>query len=259
MHKSPIVLLVTVAVFFLCSLASARRLVVAYIEYPPYSYTHDGDLDGILAKSTRKIMQAADIDAEYVAMPGKRIVTLMTAGEPLCAIGAFRTAGRESFAWFSPPTYRNAPLVVVHRSSDERFRNMVSLADVLDDAELILGLQQGYSLGNVMDSLIRMRVRHVREVTADLKHLVLMIEGKRLDYAFLAPEGISELLKYTGSRDGDISWFRPDGMPEGTSRHIMCSQSVPESVRQRIAKAVRAIPMPAWSQFESTSSPVHSR
>lgn len=249
-----IFILSAVLVATLCSFGDAvvaAELQVAYIEYPPFSYSTDGKLDGILADSTRAVMERAGIDADYRSMPGKRIVTLMMAGEPLCAIAAFRTPGRESFAWFSPPTYRNAPLAVVHRSDDPRFSGKRTLDEVLNDPELILGLQNGYSLGTKLDRQISLRVRHVRQATADLEHLVRMIENERLDYAFLSPEGISGLLEFTGAHGDKISWFVPDGMPKGETRHIMCSRTVPEEVRTSIEEAVKAVPNPVW---EKTSS-----
>lgn len=245
------VVFILIAILAMAATSSAEELKVAYIEYPPFSYTEDGKLGGILADATREVMRRAGVDATYQAMPGKRIVTLMMAGEPVCAIAAFRTPGRESFAWFSPPTYRNAPLAVVHRSGDTRFEKLRTLDAVLDSPDLVLGLQNGYSLGSRMDREISLRVRKVRQATADLEHLVRMIESERLDYAFLSPEGISGLIEFTGSHQGKISWYVPEGMPKGETRHIMCSRTVPQDVRDRIAKAVEQTPMPVWNRTSS--------
>lgn len=228
-----------------CS-SAAQELDVAYLEYPPYMYTEDGRFEGILADATREVMDEAGIDANYKVLPAKRILTLMMAGEKLCAIGAFRTPGRESYAWFSDVTYQNSPLAVIHRSSDERFDKKRTLTDILDDPDLVMGKMYGYSLGSMLDHEINMRVRRVREVTADLQQFLRMIEIDRVDYAFFSPEGIRGLMATSGTEPGSLEWFIPEGMPEGQTRHIICSLSVPKDVRKRINDAVNKVEFPRW-------------
>jgi hypothetical protein len=94
---------------------AADQLNVSYFERPPYYLTTPaGDASGFLVEKTKKILQAANVNARFISLkPNKIIFIIKHANLPHCSIGWFKKPEREAFAKFTKPIYQDRPLVLL--------------------------------------------------------------------------------------------------------------------------------------------------
>ncbi|WP_461209619.1 substrate-binding periplasmic protein [Desulfocurvus sp. DL9XJH121] len=223
-------------------LAGGGTLTVYYFERPPYYYTHDGHPAGFLVLRAREMFEAAGVPARFESTPSKRILHRLRAGEPCCSVGWFRTPGREEFAWFTEPIHRDKELVALFgRGVASAVYGHADVASLVSDRSLVLGVVDGFSYGRVVDELLRRLAPPVERVTATQRRMVAMMCQGRFDYMFVAPEEADVLLSEASPRLGALLLHLLAGVPEGNTRHIVCSKSVPAEVRRRLDRAIRAL------------------
>jgi Bacterial extracellular solute-binding proteins, family 3. len=216
------------------------RLLVCYLEFPPYYYTNSaGEPDGFLLAKTDAILRRAGISPVYESMPAKRILRAMRTTDPVCSIGWFMTDERQDFARFSHEIYRNKPLEVLYlKENAARFQGRDTLAQLTADKSLLFGVLDGYSLGSVVDSIMAREAPSVHLVNGDYPQLVRMLAMNRFTCILVAPEEIESLVsKNRLPRDVFTAKVMSD-IPSGNSRHLMFSRGVPDRVVARINAAI---------------------
>jgi polar amino acid transport system substrate-binding protein len=223
--------------------AAQLRLLVCYLEFPPYYYTNNaGQPDGFLLGKADAILRGAGISPVYESMPAKRILRALRTNDPVCSIGWFMTEERRSFAKFSHEIYRNKPLEVLYlKENAARFQSRDTLEQLTTDKSLIFGLLEGYSLGPAVDDIIAQGKPSVHRVNGDYPQLVRMLAMNRFTCILVAPEEIESLvMKNRLPRDIFAAKTMSD-IPSGNSRHLMFSQGVPDRVIARINAAIDAM------------------
>lgn len=235
-------------VAFVCSWAVGAAvaqppLPVYYFERPPYYFTHDGHPTGFLLDRAVALFALAGVPARYESMPSKRIMHKLRSGEPCCSVGWFRVPEREAFARFTLPIHRDKELVALFASPKARamyaHRNVASL---LADDSLVLGVVDGFSYGRVVDNLIRTIRPRMKSLVSTQDRMVVMVAQGRFDYFFVAPEEADVLLSEADPSLGLLLLRILDGVPEGNTRHIMCSHAVPPGVVEALDAAIVALP-----------------
>ena len=233
---------------FWCSWAvgwarAGEPLSVYYFERPPYYFTHDGHPAGFLLDRAVALFALAGVPARYESMPSKRIMHKLHSGEPCCSVGWFRVPGREAFARFTLPIHRDKELVALFASpvAPAMYAHR-DVASLLADDSLVLGVVDGFSYGWVVDDLIRTIQPRMKTLVSTQDRMVAMMAQGRFDYFFVAPEEADVLLSDADPSLGLLLVHILEGVPEGNTRHIMCSRAVPPEVVEALDAAIEALP-----------------
>ncbi len=216
---------------------------VAYLERPPYYWTHDGQPKGFLLELTQHIFRLAGIEASYLPVPPNRIIAELRENKSsLCSIGWFKNHERESFARFSLPIYRDRPLVILTtKDKAERIRQYERLEDVFRDTSLVLATMASFSFGEEIDRLQRLILPRTLTISTTQSVLPRLILQGRAAYMLVAPEEIPNLL---GSANVDPKLFVELTMrdiPPGNLRHLIFNAGVPEDIMSSVNAAIMVL------------------
>jgi polar amino acid transport system substrate-binding protein len=235
-----------ISIFLLCSfvlidMAHTETLQVLYLERPPYYFTVNGRAEGFLVKLSRKLFQAANIQASFSEMPPKRIIKMIkTKDSRCCSIGWFKNPEREGFAKFSLPIYQDKSMVILTlKNKKELFQSYRNLKDVFSDNTIIFGAMSEFSYGSYIDDLLKNHTLSKIEITSRQSIIPEMILKGRATFMIIAPEEIDTLLQSSDLNPDDfISIPMPD-IPEGNKRYLMFSQDVRDETIGRINIAIQ--------------------
>lgn len=222
---------------------NATALHVVYLERPPYYWTVNGQPGGFLLNLTRRILDAAGVQADYSPHPASRILEEIRGDRvPICSIGWFRTSERESFARFSLPIYRDRPLVLLTTTDKAAlFKRHRTLREVFADTSLVMAQVASFSYGEAIDRMQKEIL--VRNLTVSTTQQVLprLILHGRASYMLVAPEEVPTLLSSAGVDPDRFVSLSMDDIPAGNLRYLMFSKSLPESTLQRINAAIEGL------------------
>lgn len=222
-------------------------LLVHYAPLPPRSYTApDGQPAGTLIEQFRGLAEQAGLKIRLQETPLKRSLhEIEQQRAPLCALGAFRTPEREVWGRYSLALSADAaPLFYATPAQAPRLKRHASAAAVLADPALLLVLVDGVSYGNQLDALIAAAPRPPLRAGIDQQRMFRMLLAGRADYSIASPEELAHLVERGELPAAGLEAVRLPGMPEGRSRHLLCSKLVPEALLQRIDAALRTKPRP---------------
>lgn len=223
--------------------AYAEPITVYYFERPPYYFTLGGHPTGFLLDRAIALFALAGVETRFESIPSKRIMHLLQSNEPCCSVGWFRTPERETFARFTKPIHWDKELVALFAYPNaETVYAHSGVASLLADESLVLGVVDGFSYGEVVDRLIRTIKPSMLSVVSTQDRMVTMVAQDRFDYIFVAPEEADMLLSEAEPGLGLLLLRVLDGVPEGNSRHIICSKSVPAEVIKALDAAIEALP-----------------
>ncbi|NQD91751.1 transporter substrate-binding domain-containing protein [Pseudomonas sp. CrR25] len=219
--------------------ATAESLTVYYIEKPPYYHTDRDEPTGFLLERTRAILSKAGIDAHFESRPAKRIQLEFEMGrEPACSIGWFKTEQRSGYAWFSLAIHRDAPMVVLTRTTlAEQIKAYPSFAALLK-SPLRLGLIDGFSYGELDARLAQ--AKH-GSITAAPTQNVRMLAAERIDYTLVDERELPYILEEADLRDARLTRLSMPDIPAGQLRYLMCSKEVDQRQRKRLDQAIQAL------------------
>lgn len=218
-------------------------LKVYYLEFPPYYYTNsDFKPDGFLLKQADTIFRQAGIEPEYESLPAKRILQEMRTLRSAASIGWFKTPQRERFASFSIGLYQNKPLQVMFLKANELlFHNKETLAELLKDDSLTLGLVEGYSYGHEVDGLIEKEAPQTQLVVGGYPQLVRLLAAGQFTYIVVAPEEVDMLIGKNRLAPELLECKKLKDMPAGNVRHLIFSKGVPDDIVNRVNRAVKGV------------------
>ena len=221
------------------SSARAEDLALYYYERPPYYQTRDGRPAGFLLEWAMAVFDDAGVEYHYESIPPGRILQRIREGEVACSVGWFKTPGRQVYARFTQPVYRDRPPMVLF--TDDNVLPMArhaSLESLLRDGSLTLGLARGFSCGPYVDAMITRLAPSVVEGEAGQEQMVAMLAQGRFDYMFVAGEEAELLVRWPGAAPGRLRYRTLDDAPQGCERHIMCSRQVPDGVVEALDRAI---------------------
>lgn len=224
--------------------AAAASLTISYFERPPYYFTTaSGKPAGFLFERTRKVVEEAGIDANYISLTPYRIIyTLHHATTPHCSIGWFRNAERELFARFSEPIYRNQSLVLLTGTEQQKqFAGLPTLRKVFSRDGLTMARMAEFSYGTYVDSLLRELTPKSVFFTGNQSNLLQAIVDHRASYMLVAPEEITMLARSIGKADKDFVSFQLEDIPEGNLRYLMCNQDLDAETLGRLNNAIKKL------------------
>ena len=218
-------------------------LRVQYIEFPPYYFTSsDGKPDGFLLKLVMQVMEKAGVRAVYESLPAKRVLSNLYSDEPIASPGWFKTPEREAFARFSRPIFENIQLrAVLLKKNAGEFQGLDSLAAILRDRRLRIGLAEGYSLGLQTDAIVADASPNVVRVVGGYSQMLLMLAEERFHYMLMPPDCIPTLIRMN-HLNPEIFVAKPlSDVSEGNKRYILYSRGVSDALIQRIDRVLELV------------------
>lgn len=222
-------------------LAASQAITVAWRDKPPYHYLDNGIEKGVLLLRAHQVFAAAGLRAHFVREPSKRIWANFQGGQRnYCSIGWYRLPEREELAQYSVPFHADPPhAVLVAPGAVAAVAAHPTLASLLADRKMVLGVADGVSYGAELDALIRGSANQVQRRTVDPEALMRMIVAGRFSYMFADVDDWNHWRAHDASMKDIVQREFPD-MPRGQLRYIVCSKDVAPAVMARINKAIDA-------------------
>lgn len=227
--------------------APAPAITVAWRDRPPYHYTENGVDKGVVLERAKQVFADAGLSARFVKMPSKRIwANFVAHTSNFCSIGWYRIPEREPYSQFSAPILSDPPQVVlVAPSAVAKVDTHATLASLLADPTLSLGLVDGVSYGAPLDARIRAAASQAVPRTVDAASMIRMVAAGRFAFTFSDADD----WRYARAHDATLQAAQqrdyPD-MPPGLKRYIMCTKDVPAASMARLNRAIEALkPDPA--------------
>ncbi len=223
------------------SASAANVITVAWRDKPPYHYRENGVAQGFLLQRTREIFAAAGIEARFVDEPLKRIWSNFQHGATnYCSISWYRLPEREAVAQYSYPIHIDPPhVILVAPDAVAQVKAHATLASLLEDQRLTLGVVDGVSYGPEIDALIQRSRNQVMRRTVDTTLMMRMLSVGRASFMFADRQD----WEFFRQRE---KWARPPvrndfpDMPPGLKRHIVCSKDVSPALMDRLNQAISA-------------------
>ena len=243
-----VVTVLFLTVVLVCPALSAEKeapvdLRVQYIEFPPYYFTgSDGKPDGFLLKFVMEVLRKAGVRAEYESLPAKRVLSNLYSEEPIASPGWFRTPEREAFARFSRPIFENTQLrALLLKKNAGEFQGLDSLAAMVGDSRLRIGLAEGYSLGPQADAIVAGASPDAVRVVGGYSRMLLMLAEERFQYMVMSPDCIPTLIRMN-HLNPEIFVTKPlSDVSVGNKRYIIYSRGVSDSLIRRIDQALASM------------------
>ncbi len=176
-------------------------------------------------------------------MPSNRLLReVMRRDDPFSTIGWFRTPEREAFGRFSRALYRDKPLALLARTTIKPlFKDYSTLAEVLSDSALTLGVISDFSYGPGVDAALAASNAPREVVVGGQSSLVKMLGAGRISYLLSAPEEIPVLIREAGLNEEDFFILPLEDLPRGNTRHFLYGSGVDPAWIARIDQAILEI------------------
>lgn len=226
-----------------CACAAAAEppptITVAWRLKPPYHYTENGELKGILLLRAQAIFNEAGIPTRFVNEPQRRIWNNLALGEPnYCSVSWYRLPEREAIAQFSLPIHLDQTHIVLAgaRNLDE-VKAHATLPELLADKNLTLGMIDGVSYGPELDAMMARSANQIMRRTVDSPTMLRMLAAGRASYVIVDRED----WLYFKARDPvapSLTMLEYPDMPAGQYRHIVCSRNVPEGLIEKLNRVI---------------------
>jgi polar amino acid transport system substrate-binding protein len=216
-------------------------LTVAWRDKPPYHYLDKEQPRGFLLERAQRIFAAAGIPARFVTEPQKRIWANFEHGTPnYCSISWYKLPQRERVGNYSEPIHIDPPqIVLIAPAALARVKAHPTLASLMADRTLTLGVVDGVSYGPELDALIAHGANTIMRRTVATTAMMRMLSVDRASYM------LADRADWDFFRDNEVGLKVierhdfPDMAP-GVRRHIVCSKDVPPETMARINQAIAA-------------------
>ncbi|GAB2879248.1 hypothetical protein GCM10027277_55650 [Pseudoduganella ginsengisoli] len=205
----------------------------------------DGAPTGLTGTPAANAFRDAGIAVTWMMAPTNRQLAMVKdPQQPSCAVGWFRNAERERFARFTKPIYRDKNWILL-ANAGYTMPEGATLEQLLQNPETRILVKENYSYGPDIDAMIVRGKATVAVSAGSTDQLLQSVSGGAVDFMFVSEEegqyAMSRRPGASGPQNGrgaGLRLLRPKGLPHGAERHIMCGKSVPDSVIERLNKAI---------------------
>lgn len=224
---------------------AAPPITVAWSEKPPYYYIEDGIDKGFMLAYGKTVFAAAGIDASFVREPQKRIWSRFRTGtRNYCSIGWYHLVERTAIAQYSLPIYTDpSQMVLIAPKSVAQVQAHATLASMLADPTLTLGLLDGSSYGAELDARIKDSANRKMLSSVNSVGMMQMVAADRVSYMLSDRTDWNYTRIRHRSLDNVVQYEVPD-VPPGLKRHIVCSKDIPAATMEKLNQAIRITPKP---------------
>ncbi len=221
-----------------------ETLTVAWRNKPPHQYIENNVEKGILLDRAKEAFSEAHLPARFVEEPAKRIWNNFAIGSKnYCSIGWYRIPERESLVQYSAIFHSDPPhTLLVSPAAIAPVTAHKTLASLLTDESLTMGVVDGVSYGPELDALIKRSKNKIERSTTSPMVMAQMIGANRASFMFIDREDWEFLHDKERSMQGTTQ-IDLKGMPQGLDRYIVCSKDVPAAAMKKINQALaRLVP-----------------
>lgn len=189
----------------------------------------------------KEVFALAGLSTHFVKEPSKRIWANFQAHVPhYCSFGWYHLDERDAWVQFSVPMQTDLPHAVIFApDAQQAYRKHSTLASLLADKTLVLGVVDGVSYGPALDAMIRASASQVLRRTVEPNTMVRMLAAGRVDFMLIDRDDWD----YAREREPQLRLGLvrdyPD-MPAGLQRYVVCSKDVAPEAMARINKALDA-------------------
>jgi len=183
----------------ICILTSslfARTLNLVTLEYPPYEYTHKGEVKGMAVDIVKMIFKQMNQPITIEVLPWARAIKYIKEGERDAIFTAFKNPKREIFADYSSILMPQIVSLFVRSGSDIQYEENLS-----ELSKYSIGVVRKVSYGKLLDDAITnkvfKRVDVVNDGTQNFKRLI----KRRVDIVASNKYGGLHILKQLGKSD----------------------------------------------------------
>lgn len=215
-------------------------ITLHYNERPPYLVSTAHGVTGLTGNPATIAFQNANLPFVWKRTPSKRQMYILQQNQGQdCLVGWFKNPEREKYAKYTLPIYQDVPQVALTRADNNRIDAVNTVDALFSDTNLTLLVKDGYSYGDFLDRKIA-EYNPTREVTTvENSGMVKMVQAKRADYFFIAPEEAEGVIQTTEFSTDDFKFVRLQDVPSGENRYILCSLQVDDSVVDRLNAAIK--------------------
>lgn len=223
----------------------AQELTVAWRAKPPHQYVENGVEKGLLLERAKEVFQQAQLTTHFVEEPAKRIWhNFAIKTENYCSFGWYRIAEREPLVQFSAVFHTDPPhTILVAPEALARVQEHKTLASLLADDSLTLGLVDGVSYGPQLDAMIKQSRNHIERSSAAPLVMAHMIAARRASFMLIDREDW-EYLRERENGAHELVQIDLKGLPPGLNRYIVCSKDVPAETMKKIDQAIAKVWQP---------------
>ena len=219
--------------------ARAQEITVAWRDKPPCHYLDNGAERGFLLARGKLAFESAGIAASFVLEPSKRIWANFQNGKTnYCSLGRYKMPERDAFVQYSHAIHVDPPQVLlVAADALPKLRAYKSLAGVLSDPALTLGVIDGGSYGPQVDRMIAGAKSQLLRRTVESSALIRMVAAGRMALTIADRYGW-EYLRAGDPTLASVAVLEVPDMPTGLTRYVVCSKDVPAATMARLNKAL---------------------
>lgn len=220
---------------------AAPAMTVAWRDKAPYYYLNNGVGNGFMLEYGKKVFAAAGIQASFVREPPNRIWAKLQHGSPnYCTLSWYHLPARESYARYTIPVYTDPPhTILATANAAARVKSHATLAALLADTTLTLGVIKGVSYGPELDARLAQSANQVSQSTVVTTNALQMLAAGRISY-MLADRLVWTHMRTELKELSTVTQYDVPDMPRGLTRHILCSRDVPATLIDRLNDAIRS-------------------
>jgi uncharacterized protein (TIGR02285 family) len=220
--------------------AVTAPITVAWRNKPPMHYTENGVEQGYLLERAKQVFATAGIPASFVQEPSKRIWANFASGtKSYCSFGWYRLPEREAVVQYSTVFHTDdPPVVLVSPNAADKVRTHRSLASLLADQTLTLGVVDGVSYGAALDNLFKSASRVERRIVEPVQ-MARMVAANRLSYMIIGRDDLDYASRHDPMLRDAVRVDFADWPPGiNLHRYIVCSKDVSAATMAKINKAI---------------------
>ncbi|MFZ6767910.1 hypothetical protein ACO0LM_12590 [Undibacterium sp. Di26W] len=224
------------------TVAAEDPITVAWRIKPPHQYIENGVEKGILLDRAKQVFSVAHIPVNFVEEPAKRIWSNFSGGSKnYCSFGWYRIPERESLVQFSDIFHTDPPhTLLVSPAAIKQVSAHRSLASLMADRSLTLGVVDAVSYGPELDAMIKSSKNRIERSTTLPMIMARMVGANRASYMLIDREDW-EYLKDKEDSLHQTTQMDLAGMPAGLHRYIVCSKDLPPEQMQKINAGIQKV------------------
>jgi polar amino acid transport system substrate-binding protein len=158
--------------------ASAGESIVLEADdaYPPYAYMDNGQFKGIYVELIKRAatLLAPKYDVQLKPVPWKRGLRNLESGQSLGLVGTYRIKSRTYISPYSEPFNREAVAIFC----TEQVMNKSPRYFPTDFADLTIGINLGFALGDRMAEAVKSKIFSIRENKGNEANLLKLQAGE---------------------------------------------------------------------------------
>lgn len=216
-----------------------ETIIATYHDRPPYLLQGaDGAPVGLTGTPAAHAFRQAGVAVTWrIAPTNRQLAMVKDPQQRSCAVGWFRNPERERFARFTKPIYRDKEWVLLAHAGYTP-PDDATLEQLLQSSATRILVKDNFSYGTEIDAMIARGKPTIAVTAGSQEQMLQSVSAGMVDFLFVSEEEGGYLVARNGGRGASLRLLRPRGMPRGAERHIMCGKAVPESVIERLNKAI---------------------